>query len=166
MSNSPNTLKHFRTNPIEVAIFLAVTAIFANSVYRLFYDSDEFRAAALTRMAANPRSEGRSPASTQRSFLNVELRCDAMGEQETGAGKIRLTGSLCGTDAATDASKLVKAVVVNAANKFNATVFTDTTAGKFSTDYIPLNAGRNPIQVEFSYRGGKIVTQELVLNKN
>lgn len=166
MKNPPNTLKHFRTNPVELAIFLAVTGIFANSVYRLFYDSGSFQATALTRMAANPVSEGRSLASTRQSFLNVDLRCDAMGEQDTGANKIRLTGPLCGTDAAIDASKLVKAVVFNSANKFNATVFTDTTAGKFSTDYIPLNTGRNPIHVEFSYRGGKIVSQELVLNRN
>lgn len=168
MGNTPSVrhLRTFRTNPVEVAIFLAVTGLFVNSVVKLFYDSPDFQATALTQMASNPVSEGRAPASTQQSFLNLDVRCETAAEQETAASKVRLMGSLCGLDASTDGSKLTKTVVINNANKFSATIFTDVSAGKFSTDYIPLNVGRNPLHLEFTYRGGKTVTQELVINKN
>ncbi|MCM2322193.1 MAG: hypothetical protein NDJ90_02920 [Oligoflexia bacterium] len=158
--------KRFRTNPVEIGIFLVVTMVFANSIYRLFYDSPGFQTSALVAMESSPISEGRSPASvSQPSFANIELRCEALNEQDATAGKVRLTGGLCGLDAETGADKLVKTTVTNTANKFTATVFMDVNAGKFSTDYIPLNSGKNPIRLEFAYRGGKVVSQDLVLNK-
>lgn len=164
MSNSTN-IRRFRINPVEGAIFAVVSLIFANSVYNLFYDNRAFNLAALKPMEANPVSEGRAPASVSQSFQNVDIRCEGNLDQDTGAAKIRLNGKLCGTDAATDATKLVKAVVVNGANKFNATVFTDTNGGKFSTDYIPLNGGKNPIHMEFIYRSGKTFTQDFTLTR-
>ena len=150
---TPQNIKRFRINPVEVAIFSIVTLIFLNSVYNLFYDRQGFHPAALAPMAANPTSEGRSPASVGQSFMNLEVKCETNSEQETAAAKVRLTGALCGVGAtAADASKLLKTQIVNNANKFSATVFTDTTAGKFSTDYIPLNTGKNPIRIEFVYQ--------------
>jgi hypothetical protein len=104
------SLRQFRTNPVEIVIFLAVTAFFVHSVYRLFYESPHFQAAALTKMASNPVSEGRTPASTSQTFLNLDVRCDGAQDQDTGASKIRLSGPLCGLDPSTDGSKLTKAV--------------------------------------------------------
>lgn len=161
-----STTQRFKTNPVEIAIFVAVTAIFATSVYRLFYGSPDFQAAALTKMSSNPVSEGRAPASVSQSFMNLEVKCDSLADQDTGASKIRLTGRLCGMDSENDGTKLVKSMVTNGTNKFAATVFTDTTAGKFSTDFIPLNSGQNKIHVEFSYRSGKNVAHDFVINKN
>jgi hypothetical protein len=151
---------------VELAIFAVITLVFFNSVYNLFYDQQGFRPAALSPMAANPVSEGRSPASATQTFVNMDVRCDGTPDRDTTANKIRVTGSLCDSGAGGDSSHLVKTQVVNGANKFNATVFTDVNAGKFSTDYIPLNLGRNPIRVEFTYRGGKIVAQDFNIVKN
>jgi hypothetical protein len=164
----PSNVKRFRTNPVELAIFSVITLIFFNSVYNLFYDQQGFHPAALSPMAANPVSEGRSPASVSQSFVNLDVKCDATPDQDTTATKVRITGNLCGEGRvpASDGSKLVKTEVVNNANKFGATVFTDVNAGKFSTDYIPLNLGKNPIHVEFTYRGGEVVSQDFNVVKN
>jgi hypothetical protein len=170
MTTPQTHIRRFRTNPVELAIFSVVTLIFVNSLYNLFYDRANFKPTALAPMAANPISESnpRSPASTAsvsaQAFLNVDVRCEAPQDQDTNASKVRLTGPLCGAGAV-DGKDLLKAQVVNNANKFNATVFTDLNAGKFSTDYIPLNTGKNPIKLEFSYRGGRVVTQELSVVK-
>lgn len=156
-------IKRFRVNPVELAIFLIVSLIFGNSVYNLFYDRQGFRPTALAPMEANPISEGRAPASvkTSQTFLNLEIKCGAPAEENTAATKVRLTGPLCG--AVADEQKLVKTQISNDANKFNATVFPHS--GRFSTDYIPLNAGKNPIRMEFTFQGGRSFSQDLVINK-
>lgn len=164
----PTHVKRFRANPVELAIFSVITLIFFNSVYNLFYDHQGFRPAALTPMAATPVSEGRSPASATPAFANLDIRCDGNTDRDTTAIKVRLTGTLCGDGRApaSDSTSLVKTLVTNTANKFAATVFTDVSGGKFSTDYIPLNLGKNPIHLEFSYRDGKVVTQDFNVVKN
>lgn len=153
--------RRFKINPVELAIFSVVTLIFLNSVYNLFYDRQGFHPTTLAPMASKPTTEGRAPASVSRLFPNLEVQCEKNPEQETTAAKVRLTGTLCGIGAGDAASKLVSTQIVNHANRFSATVFTDVSAGKFSTDYIPLNAGRNSIRVEFTYQGGKTVAHDL-----
>jgi hypothetical protein len=166
MGSSQNT-RRFRVNPVELAIFSIVTLIFLNSVYNLFYDRQGFHATALAPMAANPISEGRTPASVPRSFQNLDLKCEMpAGDQDTQAAKVRLNGTLCGSTIGMDETKLIKTQVTNIANKFTATVFTDLSSSKYSTDYIPLNAGKNPVHIEFFYQGGKQVTRDLTINKN
>ncbi len=161
---TPSTLKRFKANPVEVALFSVVALICCNSLYNLFFDTRAFNPAALTPMAANPISEGRSPASLTQAFANIEVRCDTNADQ-TRASKVRLAGTFC-SPTAKDASKLLKAQITNGANKFAATVFTDSNSNKYSTDYIPLNAGTNPIHLEFHYRDGKVTTQSLSIVKN
>lgn len=163
---APTQVRRFRTNPVELVIFSCITLIFFNSVYNLFYDQNGFHAAALQPMAANPASEGRSPASVAPAFVNVDVRCDLNPDQDTAATKVRLAGGICGGAPGLDAGQLVKTQVTNTANKFAATVFTDVNAAKFSTDYIPLNLGKNPIHVEFTYEGGKTVSQDINVVKN
>jgi hypothetical protein len=160
---APSNVRRFRTNPVELAIFSIISLIFCHSVYSLIYDHQGFQATALSPMAANPISEGRLPASVSQAFVNFEINCEAKQEQVTEATKARLMGSLCESKAGN--TQLIRAAVVNSANKFAATVFTDTTAGKFSTDYIPLNAGPNPIHIEFTYRGGQTVSQDFQIMK-
>jgi hypothetical protein len=187
-------IRRFRSNPVEIAIFSVITLVFCNSIYSLFNDGGSFQTSALTPMAANPVSEGRSPASAaanRASFANLDVACaaavpasppnkdgkdgdDAESENDTpatgrapaslaeaqtvSAAKVRLTGAFCG---ATDPSQLTQITIVNKANKFAAAVFSDVNTGKYSTDYIPLNAGKNPIRVDFAYRDGKTVSREL-----
>jgi hypothetical protein len=147
-------------NPVEAAILAGVAAIFAFSIYSLFQAGSDFHPAALTAMAGNPISEGRSPASAAPSaFQNLDVACEEQPPTETAATKVRLTGKLCMTGAR-------QARVVNQANQYSATVFTDAGNGKFSTDYIPLVAGANPIRVEFSGSETAAVTREFVVTKN
>jgi hypothetical protein len=166
MASPQQHARRYRVNPVEVAIFSIVTLIFLNSVYNLFYDRQGFNPTALAPMSANPVSEGRAPASVNQAFANLEVKCGSNGEQETTAAKVRLTGTLCGVNAGTEGSKLVKTQIVNNANRFTATVFTDLSVGKFSTDYIPLNTGKNPIHVEFTFQGGKQLANDVIVNKN
>jgi hypothetical protein len=165
--SAPANVKRFRTNPVEVAIFSVITLVFFNSVYHLFYDQGGFKPAALAPMAANPISEGNSQAPATQPFVNVDVRCDANADQDTTAAKVRLVGALCdsGRNPAS-VGQLAKVTVINTANRFTATVFTDVNAGKYSTDYIPLNLGKNPIHLEFTYRDGKTVDQQVNVIKN
>ena len=162
-SNGPR----YRTNPIEIAIFGVIAIVFANSAYQLFYNQQGFQANALSSLAATPASEARIPASKFASLQNIDLNCGIENEvRETNAQKVRLTGNLCGAVNLADAGRLTKTVAVNAANHFTATVFTDVNTMKFSTDYIPLTSGKNAIHLEFSYRDGKTVSQDLAVNRN
>src|SRR5688572_25390069 len=94
---TPQFIRKYKVNPVEIAIFSVVSLIFLNSVYNLFYDNQGYQATALTPMAANPVSEnaGRAPASIPQAFLNVEFKCSSLPDQETTAGKVRITGALC-----------------------------------------------------------------------
>ncbi len=164
--------RRYRTNPFEIVIFVIVSIICIRSIYSLFYDPQSFRAAALTPASNSPITDGmsRSPAGfASPSFLNLDIKCEAPSNKETTATKVRLTGNLCGiatSDSKDSSNQMLKAAILNQANKFNATVFTDFNAGKFSTDYIPLNSGENPIKVEFSFRNGKVFTQEFNVVRN
>lgn len=157
----------YKVNPVEVVILMTLGLVFCNSVYNLFYENQGFHPAALKPMAANPISEGRQLASSAfSSFQNEETDCEANSvEKTTQANKIRLSGPLCGADTVTPASQLIKASVINDTNKFSATVFTDTNAAKFSTDYIPLSSGKNQIKMEFSFRGGKVINHDVSVSK-
>jgi hypothetical protein len=164
--NDSKEIQRFRANPVEIVIFLIVAGVFCHSIYGLFYDSHGFTPAALKPMAANPISEApRTPASASQAFLNLEIKCAQSHDQDTTAGKVRLAGPLCGTDGSTPATQLTKTSVMNAANQFSATVFTDVNSAKFSTDYIPLTTGKNVLHLEFTYRNGKAVTQDLTISR-
>ena len=174
-------VRSFRVNPVEILILLTMTVVVGNSVYNLLYGTDSFHPSALKPMAANPISEGRKLSSAQNSsFANLEVKClsengsgdvgprpasvTSANDRDTSANKIRLTGTLCGGDGITG-SQLVKATVLNSSNRFNATVFTDSNSTQFTTDYIPLAAGKNTLRLEFAYRGGKTHTQEISVSK-
>ena len=119
-------------------------------------------------MASNPVSEGRAPASTSSAFWSIDLPCEQDEEdfQPTTATRVRLNGKLCGIQDPSEGNLLVKTQILNKANSFQATIFTDVTSGRFSTDYIPLNTGENPMHIEFTYRGGKVVTHDIVLERH
>ncbi len=176
MGNSP-TQRRFKINPAEFAIFSVISVIFLNSVYHLFYDQQGFHPSTVVNVNL-PAEPARTPASLAQAaapstpvLMNYEVRCEENVDQSTQADKLRLTGSVCapqgGRQPASVGSDLPlnQVTVTNLANKFSATVFSDQAGGKYSTDYIPLNAGRNPIEVLFTYAGGQTSTQSFVVEK-
>ncbi len=169
MAPSRNS-RSYKINPVEVAIFSIVTLIFFNSIYNLFYDHKGIGPTALAPFTGSATGESRAPAAASQSFQNIEIRCAATADQEVNAAKVRLAGPLCDpkhvAEAKSESSKLLKTQVLNMTNKFSATVFTDLSSDRFSTDYIPLNPGKNTIQLEFTFEGGKTFTQTLSVQKN
>jgi hypothetical protein len=174
----PKQVRRFKINPVELVVFGAVTLIFANSVYQLYYDWEEIRTNVVgsTPALAQSDRDGRSIASNNPLFSTIEVKCDEKsaakkkpGSSEalevTDAAKIRLSGPLCGPGKA-DKTKLLKAEVVNRTTNSTATVFTNSTDGSFSTDFIQLSPGRNQIQLKWVYQGGKEHSQALVIQKN
>jgi hypothetical protein len=171
--------RHFRINPVELAIFSLISLVFLKSVYNLFYDQQGLHPS--TVVSLTPEGPEAKALAAQAGvagtplFLNYDLRCDANTDQNTSAGKVRLTGVLCAANgavvdgrspASSEQARIEQITVTNLANKFSATVFTDSNAGKFSTDYIPLNLGRNPIEVQFTYVGGKSFTRSFSVEKH
>jgi hypothetical protein len=153
----PSPTRRFKINPVEVGIFSVVALIFVNSVYNLFYEVPTLSGTPLAQVANTDPSDLRAPAS--QSFFNVDIKCEGVSApQETQASKVRLSGPLCGSDQKADLVRQIKMQIQNVANKYAATVFTDVSTGRFSTDYIPLNAGKNSIHVEFQFPSGQNVT--------
>lgn len=164
---------------VEMGIFAVVSLIFMNSVYHLFMDGrlsgNERRPLAGTPVRSVPVTK------TKMDDLAVyETRCVLQGESyETSASRIRILGPLCGapnrspasvngTASATSSKPdpgLVSSTVENATTRFAATVFTDHGTSDFSTDFIPLEKGRNRIVMQFRYKTGKIQPIELYINR-
>lgn len=117
-------------------------------------------------LVSNPVTSDRKPASAQTkvssSFANLEFNCKADQKEKTNAVKIRLAGPLCGREGqSAEGSKLIRAEVTNLTNHSNATVFTDLSSGKFSTDYIPLDQGTNTLSIKLEYAKGRTVAHTM-----
>ena len=181
-------------NPVEALIFAVVLGGFSYSVGDLFRERDTFTAlfdegessptglasqdlstrsrrapasAQITQEAPGVDSE-RDPASIQSaagSMRQFDFRCDLSGEQSVDAGKVRISGPFCPGSRGTTNESPLKTTLLNEANQFTATVFMDSSTGRFSTDYVPLGAGPNPIQIEFRYADGSAVKKSFVLLK-
>lgn len=165
MPSAPKTVKRYPVNPVEALILGIMGLVFATSVYNLVND------------ARNPLAEaGRDPASTGPTYLNFEVPCpeatgaaaaksaQTAGTKSTQASKIRLVGSLCGITEGSG-SKGLKTEITNESNRANATVFTDLSQKRFSTDYMQLNKGENAISVRITYPDGKTVQQSIRVNR-
>ena len=184
--NASREHRRFRVNPVELVVFAAVTLVFANSVYQLFYDWDEIRSkSGATEEASANSSASRGIASTSPLFSSIEVKCaeDFSSNskkksqatearlEKTDAAKVRLSGPLCLPTAQqelkdTKHPTLLKTEVSNKTTNTVATVITNTTEGRFSTDFIQLNPGPNQIQLKWVYSGGKELLQDLVIQKN
>jgi len=138
-------LRRFKVNPVELAIFSVVSLIVVNSLYNLLREGPPSREIASSTVGS------------------VDLNCtQAPGtEQQTSAEKIRMTGALCGHTGA----KLLKTQILNTSNRYSATVFSDEANKKFSTDYIPLNTGKNILNIEFQYSDGKTFSSAVTVNR-
>ncbi len=160
-------VRRFRANPIEVVFLSVISLIFINSVYSLVYDHHGFSALALRPMASHPNSEGRALASVTSSLLNFDFDCEKAPSETTSATRIRIMGPICGfnPNTANEGMGLPKVTVKNRTNRNTATVFSDNASGKFSTDYISLEAGENIIYVEVRLGSGKPITREIRITK-
>jgi hypothetical protein len=181
-------LRRLPVSPIEGAIFAAVLGGFVYSVVGLFHERATFTAllenetsefsGSLTRVessgtrspaSASAHDESkREPASVANpsdSMRSFDFQCDLAGEKDIMAGKVRISGPFCKGTGTNPQELPLKTTLFNEATQFTATVFMDSSAGKFSTDYIPLNIGSNPIQIEFRYANGNSVKKAFVLNK-
>ena len=175
MSVQPGRRK-LRINPIEVMIFGVVAGIFLHSLVNLVSESREFKVASLTNAvpltvnserAGEKVLSGRSIASVPSKFASFDLTCTEEAKKETTAEKIRLSGSFCAAAPAPDDSNApLKTSVVNDANHYAATLFQDGKRQNYSTDYIPLAKGTNPIRIEFTGVPGKSFSQRLEVIKN
>jgi len=143
-----------KVSPIEVVIFLAITAISFYSAYRLMNESVELNPSTL-----QTASRDRSPAGQRSSLEMIKIGCNPSEHYKTSAAQIQLNGSLCGVNE----KNLIKADIVNMSNQFHATVFSQSDSNQFSTDYIPLNAGENIIQTNFIDPNGKTFSQQIVI---
>ena len=167
-SNEIRQVPRFRANPIEVAFLSVISLVFMNSVYSLVYDHPGFKAAALSPMASLPTSEGRAIASVSSSLLNLNFDCDKTLPETTAATRVRVSGLICGFNpvVSPEAAAPPQIAVKNKTNHNTATVFPDPASGKFSTDYISLEAGENVIHVEIRLGTGKTISREIVIRKS
>lgn len=172
MGTTPQDIKRFRINPVEIAIFAVVSLIFLNSVYNLFSDRQGFSPSALSPMAANPTSESRNLASViapVTKTAQIDLKCDTAKSFQNvdEASKVVINGELCGQG---KANTLSHWELVNKTNQYMGTVFAeqkDAAKGrpKFTTDYIPLVTGQNQIEIKLSYKNGKNFNQTLFVTR-
>ncbi|MCC7441655.1 MAG: hypothetical protein IT285_08480 [Bdellovibrionales bacterium] len=164
---SPSSEKtRFRLNPVELMIFGAMAVVLANSVYHLFYDWGGVRPVAVGQL---PERDPNDPAGDRRvaslpsapSVVSLNVSCGSQAQIPTSAERVRLSGGLCGLPTGSGSEGLIKTEIVNQTNRTAATVFTDVTAGKFSTDFIPLNPGLNRLELKFVHQGGKTVVERV-----
>jgi len=175
-------------SPVEGLILAGVLGGFLYSVSTLFQEKDTFTAllnpdSGTTGLASDMSSDSqpertpaskddgqsesmdRDPASAPTLLKQFDFRCDISGESATEAGKIRLSGPFCAAGGGASADSPLKTSIINEANQFSATVFMDASIRKFSTDYIPLANGANPISVEFRYASGASVKKSFTLQR-
>lgn len=168
---------------VEVGIFSVVSLIFLNSVYNLFTDgrllgSSERKPLVVQAPArSQPGEAGKNPSQDAvAGFVPYETKCQASGEiLETTAAKVRILGPFCGAPigrqiagapppgSGSSESTLSDYKIENTTSRYTATVFSDHAAGKFSTDFIPLEPGTNKVIMEFRYRNGKVHPVELTI---
>ncbi|MBI3556131.1 MAG: hypothetical protein HY074_07695 [Deltaproteobacteria bacterium] len=171
-----------RFKAVEMGIFAVVSLIFLNSVYNLFTDGkfigdNDRQAMGTPKPPVLPNAEntsGRRQVASEgiSGFAPYETKCQTTGEVfETKAAKVRILGPFCGAtgrqvaaagEAKADAG-LIEYKIENVTTHYAATVFSDHASGKFSTDFIPLEAGENRIAMEFRYKNGKVFPVELTI---
>jgi|GEM_PF-730898 len=185
---SPPAMKPGFISPVEGLVLLGVLGGFLYSVTTLFREKETFTTLFETEPASGglavasgagdsgervPASDDagqgesleRDPANTGTLLKQLDFRCDLSGESATQAGKIRLSGPFCASGGGASSDYPLKTAIINEANQFSATVFMDASIHKFSTDYIPLANGANPISIEFRYANGASVKKTFVLQR-
>ena len=167
-------LPRFRTNPVELLVFLAVCGLSAYSARNLVYDDSPNYFAALTPMTSNPISEGKAPTPAPAKFAAVEYSCEVDFSASVLGGKVRISGPLCAGTPASGRhpasigrdSKIVKAQIVNLTNSHTSSLYLDREAFKFSSDLIPLEPGANSLRIEFVVENQSPILLGLTLHRD
>lgn len=152
---------------MEVLILITALAATGWSATRLLSDFRTSRAHSLVPMQADPRSEGRKPASIPQALTDLALDCTPVAEDapadsyDVMARKVRLNGFFCGS---TGGEKPARTAIINQTARFRAALFTDDVSPTFSTDYIPLVKGPNEVKIEFTYADGSAFSRTLTVN--
>lgn len=168
MASTPSNKGRFRVNPVEMAIFSAVSLIFINSLYNLFHDRSASSGLLAHSIASPAPQADRAPAAIEpvsnapvsTLLATQEVGCQSEQKHQTSAGRLRLKGLLCGVQTPEESGNLLRTEVVNTANQVQATVFPDPQTLSYSTDYIPLVEGANSIRIDFHFKG-KTTSQRL-----
>lgn len=166
--------QRLKANPIEVVVFALITGLFGNTLYTLVHESPNYQALALVPSTVNPTSEGRALASVPTSLiLEADVGCDTEAKPpviDTRASRIRFNGSLCASeedDGKPAGSSALKSIAfVNTSNRAQGSVFSDATRERFTTEYVPLQAGANTFEVQFTYADGSNQTVTRVVTRN
>lgn len=148
-------------NPVEGVIFLAVLGVFANSLYHLVQLRGSGGGAG--RALASLASTGNGVQAESGDLLVVG--CASNLDHLTQRDELRIRGMLCGAKDLDTSRKLIKAEVINTANRARPLVYADRGNGSFESGSIPLRAGDNAIFMKFVYAGGKVVSQRLVVRR-
>lgn len=168
-----------KVRSIELGIFAVVSLIFLNSAYHLFTDgrfitnttrmplADGNQGAPGARgplKGPSPASvsENVAPAASLPAFVPYETKCQPQESFETAATKVRITGAFCGQPPKAEAGEFK---ISNTTSRFTATVLSDPQAKTFSTDFIPLEAGANKVQMDFAYKNGKSFPVDLTITR-
>lgn len=146
----------FLFNPLELLVFAVVLGIFSYSGYQLVYDWKESR-----------YDYERNPAQISVSQPHVTFGC-ATGVEERGTHhrEIRLSGPICTESGIYVPDQFISAEVTNTTLRKSATVFTDVSRGELSTDYLPLAAGDNVIQIQFRYKDREPLLHKIRIARN
>lgn len=182
-----------RLKAVEMSIFAVVSLVFLNSVYSLFTDGKFLEESARRPIAVKEHvpsvqkaeppearsvaAESGKKADEASGFVPYETQCNPAGERfETSAAKVRILGPFCGSTSrvpaaapnkdssgAAPGTSLIDYKVENVTSRYSATVFSDYSTGKFSTDFIPLERGANKVVMEFRYKSGKAYPVELTI---
>ena len=164
--NSPQS-QQYKVNPVEVMILIISLGILGYSFYRLT-QPNAVSFAALSDMKASPVTEdpSRSPASSQSTLSTLNLDCELGSTYKVQSQKVRFSGPLCTDHLLPNPQSPIKsAFVINKSNQYEATVFSNDSEKRFSTDYIPLTGGDNQIHIELTYQNSSIFIQDIVITR-
>ena len=164
--DAPKSIKRYRSNPVEVAIFTGLLLVFAHSAYEFTQNPSVTLSQVFQDLTSRtPASELKTtPSSPTLPGQTLNLKCEDQSQVVTTA-KVRMSGNLC--LAASDTfGPLTRATVTNVTAKTAGNVFADTSEGRFSTDFITLMPGTNEIHFEFSDSRGKTIQRTIQLMKN
>ena len=170
-------MKH-KLNTIELALFSVVGVIFLNSVYRLVTDGP-----ALNRSYDEIK---RKPASVteevfnKKDFLIYNTNCTSPELISTTASKVRIEGANCGAPSLLKSKRspgsttlntenlehpLSTSQVTNKISHFSGSLIFEPETNKFSTEFIPLELGKNNVHLDFKYKTGKSVPLDIEITR-
>lgn len=154
---------------ITLGVLLGSSWIFSSFLFAS-RPEDEAANSALTKLVRLPASIPKDVFKPQTRTLEIvqmetlrrpcwDRGADADGSVETtGARWVRLTGKNC-------ENKAQEITVRNLSNGYVATVFTANLDQELTTDFIPLESGKNDIQIRFQQEPGTVFENKFTIQR-